>query len=105
MTARRRATVGKAWDKMVVNWCSKYDTALSCISMEGDNHSRTILDPKSATEAKLLDANVAQQLSESERLAKQAALLSIESSEKSIKASRVAIAGGVVAIAAGCSVM
>lgn len=105
MTARRRSTVRKAWDTMVVNWCSKYETALACTSMDGENHSRTILDPKSATEAKLLEANIAQQVSESERLAKQAALLSIKSSEKSIKASRVAIAGGVVAIAGGCSVM
>lgn len=104
MTARRRRIVKEAWDNMVKIWCSRFDTTLVCNSVDGNNESRTIHDPTCAVEVDLSKAK-AEQIKESERLANQAALLSIKSSEKSIKASRVAIAGGVVAIAAGCTVM
>jgi hypothetical protein len=110
MTARRCGIVKNDWQTQILQWSGTLGTELTLTSIEPGKHSMRIVTPQDATEAAaaksaISSVQIGNTAQTSEQLAEQAALLSIESSKKSISASKVAVVAGVVATATLCSVM
>lgn len=103
-----RQIISGEWEYQALMWSRQLGQSLYTTTRGDGESSRRIISPQIVTNASIIqsveEAKKAKE-EENQRVAENAALLSIESSEKSIKASKIAVVAGMFAIAAVCSVM